>query len=79
MTAKQSGKLLEIIAESRAVCYFPQRFLQLVSKFSPIARHLTMSSILCDLSHNCIARQVALKITQCNIALSYNGAHYDLE
>ena len=32
VTAQRSGKLLEVVAESRVVFYFPQRFLQLVSQ-----------------------------------------------
>ena len=37
LTAQQSGKLLEIVAESRTVFYFEQWFLQLVSQhFRPL-------------------------------------------
>ena len=32
MTAQRNGKLVEIVAESRAVLYFLQRFLQFVSQ-----------------------------------------------
>ena len=37
LLAQRSGKLLEIVAESRTLMYFPQRFLQLVSPhFRPL-------------------------------------------